>query len=103
MKTKYDLSKVPRDLLEQFIIEIGGTNDNMSFSRTEAQASISQIRGIARINLRTRAEVDAEIAKFVRDYTRDVLRDEDEPRMPSYKGLQFREGLFTLTQEETAD
>lgn len=99
---KYDISRVPRDLLERFIHSHSILDPH--FVATSLVAK--DIQAAARVPLRTKAEVDADIVKAVRDYCKDShcpvsqlvfasQIDEERGHFPYY--------IEKLLKEETSD
>jgi hypothetical protein len=108
-KVRYDISRVPRELLERFVNSHGSLDSY--FVATSLVAK--DIQEAARLPLRTRAEVDADIAAAVRDYVKEYS-DFDGVRIPlmemkfsgcfgdpSHRSLP--EVLIALLSEETSD
>jgi hypothetical protein len=104
---KYDIKKVPRELLEEYAATMLCFK-HANGSEIEANSDLGkQVVKAAEVPLRTRAEVDADIAKAVRDYARDfhpnTLNDRVyDSYMPGTKVL-FSEHVAKLILEETSD
>lgn len=64
-KTKYDLGRVPRELLEKYIEHHTTVIDPDYFCQTSTGQAI---RKAAEVSLRTRAEVNADVISYVRTY-----------------------------------
>jgi len=65
---KYDIKKVPRELLEEYAKQHLKCNSEQDPRKCGYSELGSKIAKAAEVSLRTRAEVDADIAKAVRDY-----------------------------------
>lgn len=113
MKNKYDLSKVPRELLEKLVTARGYLGITWAFvdspewqGNGERAQVVREIRKAASVPIRTRVEVDTDIAKAIRDYIAQQAKcDEravyfdgrlgDGPYLPDL--------LHQLASEETSD
>jgi hypothetical protein len=104
---KYDISRVPRELLELFV-ELHSILDPHFVAISDIAKSIQES---ARVPLRTKADIDADIASAVRQYADEYLKFEDI----TVKDLKFTgcfndpdhrtlpEVLRSLLAEETSD
>lgn len=110
-KIKYDIKKVPRELLEEYIMKETTVIDQ-HLDCVPSDIHI-RIRKAAEVPVRTKAEVNADIAKAVRDYLDfttggkleyGVTKHFDSWLPPFYgKHILFNEYVTKLVQEETSD
>lgn len=106
-KVKYDIKKVPRELLEEYAVRMLCL-DTANGSEIHANSQLGkQVVKAAEVPLRTRAEVDADIAKAVRIYagqfnTHMLKSRTYDSYMPGTMIL-FSEHVAELIREETSD
>lgn len=104
-RVKYDMSRVPRELLERFA--------SYQLCLYDKQPSINgnDIVKAAEVPLRTKAEVDADIIDLVRSYHKWFMTSAPGHLTPYYnssfrykdKNVQVNELLAKLNEEETSD
>lgn len=124
--TKYDIKRVPREVLEQFVVDsqivfnYDMSQLPMSFLLAYASAHTCifsdnipdeclghcqlKVRQAARVKLRTRAEVDSDIAEAVREYRRQWICPITYNSRFDYKGrknIYLSEVVNPLFDEET--
>jgi hypothetical protein len=104
---KYDIKQVPRELLELFV-ELHSILDPHFVATSDVAKAIQKA---AKVPLRTRAEIDADITKAVRDYVGAYESFKDIHLMDlKFKGcfdhstdMTLPEVLKMLLAEETSD
>ncbi len=113
--TKYDVKRVPRELLEELahkVIEAEQCKTACSITfLTRSDSILTKIAQAATVPLRTRAEVDADIVKAVRDYVEYQTRVNNylstaQLGFSGYMGDSrgnFPNWLCKLLKEETSD
>jgi hypothetical protein len=110
-RVKYDIRKVPRELLEEYIMKETTVIDQ-GLDCVPSDVHL-RIRKAAEVPLRTKAEIDADIARAVRDYVKEYS-DFDGIRIPlmemKFKGCfgdhldrTLPQVLIALLSEETSD
>ena len=102
-KYKYDLTRVPRELLEAYAKEhltVHATGQMVS-----GYAVGIKIIEAAKVPLRTRAEVDKDIAQAVRSYRKQWVDPLTYASRFEWNGMEVYLGEITnpLIDEETAD
>lgn len=98
---KYDIKKVPRELLEEFILKHTAVLDTSIVELCTDTGT--KIRKAAEVPLRTKAEVDADIVRLVRDYVKEYV-GLDVMKFDRYlDGLHTGTELGKLVREETSD
>lgn len=107
-KIKYDLSRVPRELLEQYI----RTHTIITGEQTLYPFDLgAQIRKAAEVPLRTQAEINRDIAAVVRRYADYNSSQSHDLRMFITRTYQLPDGeivcadsdIKKLLSEETSD
>lgn len=99
-RVKYDMSRVPRELLERFV------SYQLCLGDKPPSINGNDIVKAAEVPLRTRAEVDADIVKAVRDYCKDSQCPVSQ--LGFYSEIDEERGSFShyiekLLLEETSD
>jgi hypothetical protein len=107
MKYRYDISQIPRDMLETYARQQLGMFDGGGDGPIHANSQLGkEIVKLAEVKLRTRAEVDKDILEAIRSY------HEQWPGSKNFGGcFEFRnlpsvtlaEVLNALLDEETSD
>lgn len=108
-KVRYDIKKVPREMLEEIVNKysfIQHTAFNPDMKDRDLCGWALAIRKAAEVKLRTRAEVDGDIAKAVRDYAEWYARYVEDLTFHGYYSSDsktlckvFRELLLEETQD----
>lgn len=104
---KYDVKQVPREVLEalaQVFLDALGSPAVCSVTLCTKDAYVEQLGKAAKVKLRTRVEVDADIADAVREYRRQWMCPLTYNSRFDYKGrtdIYLGEVVNPLVSEET--